>query len=146
MVRVDVVTAKLAELADRIARVRGRVPDTALALAADRDAMELVAFNLMLAVQSCLDIASHLIADEGWPPSPTLGGTFERLHEKAVIGRATAAALGRAAGLRNVVAHGYAGVDPVALYAAATRGAAELEAYASEIAAWLLRNSGPPRQ
>ena len=142
MVRVDVVTAKLVELADRIARVRGRVPDTVEKLAADRDALDLVAFNLMLAVQSCLDIASHLIADEGWPPAPTLGATFERLHEKGVIERATAVALGRAAGLRNVVAHGYAGVDPEAVYAAATRGAADLERFASEIAAWLIPVGG----
>jgi uncharacterized protein YutE (UPF0331/DUF86 family) len=34
-------------------------------LASDRDALDLVAFNLMLAVQAACDPASHLIADEG---------------------------------------------------------------------------------
>ncbi len=66
MVDADLVAARLRELGDRIARVRARVPSRASALADDRDTLELVAFNLMLAVQSCLDIASHLIADERW--------------------------------------------------------------------------------
>jgi uncharacterized protein YutE (UPF0331/DUF86 family) len=107
VVDADLVAARLRELADRIARVRARVPSQASTFAADRDALDLVAFNLMLAVQSCLDIASHLIADEKWPPAATLGEAFERLCEQGVLDRTTAEALRRATGLRNVVAHGY---------------------------------------
>src|ERR1700688_3334004 len=73
MVRADLVAAKLRDLDARLARVRARAPARASALAADGDTFELVAFNLMLAVQSCLDIASYLIADEGRPPALTLG-------------------------------------------------------------------------
>jgi hypothetical protein len=72
MVDLDLIAAKLAELADRVARVRKHRPASAEVLAADRDALDLVSFNLMLAVQSCLDVASHLIADEGWPPARDL--------------------------------------------------------------------------
>jgi uncharacterized protein YutE (UPF0331/DUF86 family) len=90
MVDPDLVAAKLRGLAERIARVRARVPSQASALAADRDTLDLVAFNLMLAVQSCLDIASHLIADERWPPAATLGEAFQRLGERSVLDRTTA--------------------------------------------------------
>jgi len=68
MVDADLVASKLAELADRIARVRGHVRQSSDALSGDRDALEIVSFNLMLAVQTCADMASHLIADERWPP------------------------------------------------------------------------------
>lgn len=47
MVDRDVIAAKLAELADRIERVRGHRPADAEALAADRDAFDLVSFNLL---------------------------------------------------------------------------------------------------
>ncbi len=137
MVNADLVTAKLAELADRMARVRARSPATPEALAADRDALDLVAFNLMLAVQSCLDIASHVIADEGWPPATTLAGAFDRLRERGVLSTDTSDALARAAGLRNVVAHGYAGIDSLRVHAAATQGMAHLEAFAQQVAAWV---------
>jgi hypothetical protein len=46
------MAAKLAELEDRIERVRSHRTATADELAAQRDALDLVAFNLMLSVQS----------------------------------------------------------------------------------------------
>jgi uncharacterized protein YutE (UPF0331/DUF86 family) len=132
----DLVGAKLSELADRVARVRARCPATAAELRGDRDALELVSFNLMLAVQICADIASHVIADEGWPAAATLAASFNRLRDERVLTRETAEALCRAVGLRNVVAHGYAGVDPAMVHAAGTAGVKDLEAFSREIASW----------
>jgi uncharacterized protein YutE (UPF0331/DUF86 family) len=137
MVDANVIVAKLAELADRVSRVRSRAKATPAELAADRDALDIVSFNLMLAVQACLDVASHVISDEGWPPATTLAESFKRLAEHGATSAATAASMGDAAGLRNVVAHGYAGVDPAKVHAAATRGIAEFEAFAREIAGWV---------
>jgi len=42
-------------------------------------------------------------------------------------------------GLRDVVAHGYSGVDVAMVYAAATLGVADLQAFAAEVAGWLSR-------
>jgi uncharacterized protein YutE (UPF0331/DUF86 family) len=136
MVNRDLLAAKLAELSERVARARKHCPATADALRADRDALDLVSFNLMLAVQTCADIASHLIADEGWAAVARLAEAFERLHEHGVIARETAQALGRAVGLRNIVAHGYGGIDAQVVHGAATRGVADLEAFAREVATW----------
>ena len=137
MVDGKLVTSKLAELADRVARARGHAKATAAELAADRDALDLVSFNLMLAVQSCVDVASHVIADEGWPPAGTLAEAFARLAEQGVISEKTKQALTRAVGLRNVGAHGYAGIDPASAHAAVTTGVLDLDAFAVEVAAWL---------
>lgn len=136
MVNRNLLAAKLAELADRVDRVRSRCPETVDELRSDRDALDLVAFNLMLGVQSAVDIASHLIADEGWPAATTLAQGFDRLRDHGVLVPATAAALGRAVGLRNVVAHGYAGVDPALVHAAGTLGVKDLEAFAHEVGSW----------
>ncbi len=78
MVDRDLLTAKLLELQDRTLRVRSKCPATVDELRANRDALDLVSFNLMLAVQSCSDIASHIIADEGWPAAQNLAGGFNR--------------------------------------------------------------------
>jgi uncharacterized protein YutE (UPF0331/DUF86 family) len=106
-------------------------------LARNRDALDIVAFNLMFAVQSCLDVASHIIADEGWPPATTLASAFVQLRDGGVLDHETAEALGRAAGLRNVVAHGYAGIDVEKVHAAATLGLRDLEAFRAEVARWV---------
>jgi uncharacterized protein YutE (UPF0331/DUF86 family) len=130
----DLLAAKLAELEDRIMRVRQTCPQTLDALRADRNALE---------VQSCADIASHLIADEGWPTAVNLASGFNRLRDEGVITPATAAALCRAVGLRNVVAHGYAGVNPAMVHAAAMHGLPDLETFAREVAAWSAQRQDP---
>jgi uncharacterized protein YutE (UPF0331/DUF86 family) len=137
MVDRDLIAAKLAELADRVARIRAKCPATEDDFRNDRDALDVVSFNLMLALQSCADIASHIIADERWPVATNLAGGFNRLRDQGVITPGTAYALCRAVGLRNVVAHGYAGINPSMVYHAAVNGVADLDAFAKEVAAWV---------
>lgn len=138
----DLIAAKLTELSDRVARVTSKCPSTVDELRDDRDALDVVSFNLMLAVQSCADIASHIIADEGWPTASNLAGGFNRLRDEAVISADTAVALCRAVGLRNVVAHGYAGINPTMVHDAAIKCVADLEAFAREVAAWIVPTKG----
>jgi uncharacterized protein YutE (UPF0331/DUF86 family) len=139
MVDRDLVASKLGELAEHVARVRTRRTASAEDLRRDRDALDLISFNLMLAVQACADVASHVISDEGWPPATSLGAAFERLRDRSVISGPVCDALVRAVGLRNVIAHGCAGVRPEMVHAAATIGLADLEAFAREVATWAQR-------
>lgn len=142
MVRLEIVQRKLAELDDRVARVRAHRRASRDELASDRDALDLVAFNLMLAVQAACDLAAHLIADEGWTAPPSVAECFHQLAEHQVISAATAAALRRAVGFRNIVAHGYAGIDIAATHAASTAGLDDLDRFAREVATWLARRPG----
>ena len=142
MVQLEIMQRKLAELDARVARVRAHRRPSAAELASDRDALDLVAFNLMLAVQAACDLATHLIADEGWTAPATAAESFLRLAEHQVIPAKTAAALRRAVGFRNVVAHGYAGIDVAAAHAASTAGVDDLDGFAREVATWLLSRPG----
>ena len=136
MVNRNLLSSKLAELADRVNRIRSLGPLSVQELTANRDAFELASFNLMLAVQICADVAAHLIADEGWPAAKNLAEAFTRLEEQGLLQISVAQALRKAVGLRNVVAHGYARVDPAAIHAAATGGLVDLEAFSQAVASW----------
>src|SRR5262245_1834615 len=136
MVNRTLLSIKLSELADRLGQVRRHRKPGVEELKHDRDAAELVAFNLLLAVQTCVDIASHCIADEGWPVAKSIGESFTRLEEHGVIPASLAEALRRGTGLRNWIAHGYAGVDLALVHRAATDGLNDLEAFARAIAQW----------
>lgn len=59
-----------------------------------------------------------------------------------MIAPKTAASLCRAVDLRNVVAHGHAGVNPAVVHAAAQSGVIDLEAFARDVAEWLGRREG----
>lgn len=140
MVDVNVVTGKLRELADLISRVESHRPADAETLANDRDARDLVSYNLALAVQACLDIASHLISDEAWEASTTAAESFQTLARHQVISGELAAVLGQAAGLRNILVHGYSKAVPARIHAAATTGLADLERFGQEVSAWMARS------
>ncbi len=139
MVDQNVVTAKLRELSERMDRVRTHTPSDVSDLEEDQDALDLISFNLMLSVQSCLDLATHVISEESLPPAENAAEAFQRLAERSFISKATAKALASAAGLRNVVAHGYAGVVPQKIYDAAVHGLADLERFSREVSAWVAR-------
>lgn len=137
MVKKDLVAAKLVELAQRVARAAARLPASGSELERDADALDIVSFNLMLAVQLCADIASHIVADEGLVPARSLGEGFGRLAEHAVLSSRTAEQLKKAVGLRNVVAHGYGQVDAASVFAAGSAGLEDLRAFSREVSTWL---------
>lgn len=74
----------------------------------DRD---LAVFYLFLAIQECLDLAAHWVADAGWGAPDDAASTFETLAARSAITPELAMPLRQAAGLRNRIAHGYALLD-----------------------------------
>lgn len=140
MIALSVIAAKLADIEERLAMVRKHRLDEASRYASLPEARDLVAFNLMLAVQSAADLASHIISDEGLAPPRTVAEGFERMAQHGIIPQELAGGLQRAVGFRNVVAHGYARMNLDVLHAAAMRGAADLEQFVTVLAQWTASN------
>ena len=76
--------------------------------------------NLFIAIQACLALAAHWLADEGWDVPQRYGEIFLALADHDVIARPLALRLVAAAGLRNLVAHQYGALDWARLYATAS--------------------------
>ena len=111
MVRRDVAGAHLARATtwlDDSERLFGQPPAEFVEATKDRD---LAIFYLFLAIQECIDLAAHWVADEGWSPPDDAGSTFDVLARRGAIDRDAAEQLRLAAGLRNRIAHGYALLD-----------------------------------
>jgi uncharacterized protein YutE (UPF0331/DUF86 family)/predicted nucleotidyltransferase len=111
MVRPDVAGARVARARawlEDAAALLGRTPEE---FVADTRGRDLALFYLLLAIQECIDLAAHWVADEGWAPPDDAGSTFDVLADRGAIGREVADALRGAAGLRNRIAHGYAMLD-----------------------------------
>ena len=67
--------------------------------------------HLQVAIQAAIDVANHIVSeDSAWTPED-YGSTFTLLAQMGVIDRQLAERLKRAAGLRNVIVHGYVDVD-----------------------------------
>jgi uncharacterized protein YutE (UPF0331/DUF86 family) len=77
----------------------------------DVKSRDLATFYLFLAIQECIDLAAHWVADAGWTVPDEAGSTFELLADQEALEHDLAAALRGAVGLRNRIAHGYASVN-----------------------------------
>jgi uncharacterized protein YutE (UPF0331/DUF86 family) len=83
-----------------------------------------------LAVECCLDLANHLIADRGWPTPDTYRDAFRTLHLEGVIDEDLATSMAGWAGLRNLLVHLYLDVDHALLFEILGRDLDQLEAFA----------------
>ena len=119
MVRLDLVRDKIGRLRETAALLRACLPGQAAAMAASRDVRDLVSFRVYLVMQEAIDLCSHVIADQGWGPVPSLRDHFDLLAEKGVLSSDLAGRLSAGVKLRNLVGHGYAEVDPTKMQAAA---------------------------
>ena len=136
MVDRPLVAAKIAVVRDALARVRAVLPATRQAFAADRTAREVVVLNLFVAIQACLDLAGHWLADEGWEVPRQYADLFAALAEHDIISPDLSRRLAAAAGLRNLVAHQYGILDWERIHAIASSAElVDLEDFCATIAA-----------
>ena len=133
MVRREVVAAK-------VGRARAWLNDAALPLLgseeaylADPQRRDLALFYLFLAIQECIDLAAHWVADAGWSEPDDAGSAFDVLAERGAIDGGTATTLRAAAGLRNRIAHGYAMLDYARVHREAQDGVPALRAFLAAI-------------
>lgn len=98
-----------------------------------------VEHTLQIAIQTCLDIAAHIISGEGWREFTDYRDAFTVLAENGVVDKESLKTLHRMAQFRNLIVHHYARVEPAQVYGILIRGVADLEEFARAIASWLAR-------
>jgi uncharacterized protein YutE (UPF0331/DUF86 family) len=76
---------------------------------------------LQLSIQICIDIGAHLIAERGLDQPTDYRGVFRSLVDAGVLDAQVGQRLGAAAGLRNLLVHGYADLDDTVVWQALGR-------------------------
>ncbi len=128
---------KLEALRHCLGRVRERRPASASMLAADEDLQDVLVLNLSRAVQLCVDIAAHRLADSKQPVPATMGETFTTLAASGALEADLARRLRRAVGFRNIAVHNYEAIDWDIVFALTGESLADFEQFASQVSAGL---------
>ena len=110
------------------------MPATPAELADDWDTQDILVLNLTRAVQLCVDIALHLLAEEESPPPETMGKVFERLAQLGIISNELAQRLKKAVGFRNIAVHSYEEIDWNIVHAIASRHLEDFGEFAAAVA------------
>lgn len=132
MVDLDRLHQRLELLADYLRELR-RLRDLPVAEYLRHEAYA-GRYLVQVAAQTCIDLANHVIASEGWRAPRDFGDSFSVLHECGVIDDALAGRLRGLAGLRNRLVHVYDEIDDVRVHEALTAGLADLDAFATAVA------------
>ena len=114
----EVLARKVARVMDKLQRIAEVGPGSLDQMRQDRSRRDLLAFYLALAVEDCIDIAEHVIAEHGWGAPDSYGEAFRLLAQHGVLSSSLAELMVQAAGMRNAILHEYEGIDWTRVHAA----------------------------
>lgn len=133
MVDPEVFDRRLAKLEVLISDLRGLATTPVDEFTSSRALQAQAERWAQVAVETCIDLANHIIADRGLPTPGTYREAFSVLSEHGVLEVDLAEQMATWAGLRNLLVHMYLDVDPARLHAIITTELGRLEAFAAAV-------------
>lgn len=112
MVDRDLILRKLADLELYVSQVSEYRDITVEQYRRDWKTQRIVERTLQMAIETCADIANHVIADRGLRVPATYAEAFEVLAEAGLLDVGLREAMIRMSQFRNVIVHQYAEVNP----------------------------------
>lgn len=107
----DLLRRKVAELTEYVTQVSEYHDLTVERYRADWKTQRIVERTLQMAIEVCLDVASHIVADRALPAPFTYGETFETLVPAGLLSPGLGRVMVEMTGFRNIGAHEYARID-----------------------------------
>lgn len=106
----------------------------------DVDIHDLIVFRLQQAIETAIDIATHIIASSNAPRKETAKDAFAFLGQKKIINKNLSIKMGQAADFRNRVVHGYNDFDFKLLFKDYKKDLKDLRQFGAEILRYLTGN------
>ena len=99
----------------------------------DLDRQESVLFNLQMAIQNCIDIAAHIVSEEGYGVPGSSNELFYMLEENDFLEKTLTEKMIQAIGLRNLIAHEYGTLDLEQIHRISKENINDLDAFIKSI-------------
>ena len=137
MVDRDLLRRKLAELAEYVTQASEYRDLTVERYRADWKTQRIVERTLQMAIEACLDVASHVLADRGLRAPSTYAETFEILVQAGLMSPGLGRVLVEMIGFRNVIVHEYARIDADTVIRILRGRLADFRRFETEALRWL---------
>ena len=124
----DVVLAKVAAIQKCLRRIKD-VTDLDPDRLDELDSQDIFVLNLQRAIQSAIDLATHIVASESLGISDTIGGNFVLLEHSKIITRSLSKRMQSMVGFRNIAIHDYQTLDVDILKAILSKNLKDLEEF-----------------
>lgn len=137
MVDRDLIIAKAGSVRRHLKRVEEKRSQDVQDFLKDFDCQDIVSFNLQLAIQNSIDIAAHIISEEGMGVPGSFTEMFYLLEENGYLSKELTEKMVRAVGFRNLLVHEYGKIDLKQVHQIANEHIQDLNKYLLSIFAKL---------
>ncbi len=128
MVDKDVVYAKVGQIQNCLKRIHEKTAGDPARLD-DQDIQDIFVLNLQRAIQTCIDLAAHVVADEGLGLPNDLRENFTLLEKAGFLPADLSKRLQSMVGFRNIAVHEYSTINPEILKSILKNDLRDLEAF-----------------
>ena len=111
MVDKTLILRKLSELDEYHNQIQEYDKITAASYADDWKIQRIVERTLQMMIETCVDIAGHIISDRGYRVPTSYSDAFKVLQEEGIVSAGLLKSLDKMAKFRNIVIHHYDKVD-----------------------------------
>jgi uncharacterized protein YutE (UPF0331/DUF86 family) len=129
----EIIGVKIESLRRCVERIKEKTPATAEILLEDNDLQDIICINLERAVQICVDLASHIVAESDMPAAGSMGESFEQIFELGLISNELAERMKKAVGFRNIAVHAYQEINWKIVYTIITTRLSDFVDYAKAV-------------
>jgi uncharacterized protein YutE (UPF0331/DUF86 family) len=129
MVNLSLIRKKLSQIEEHIRRIKNLPQLNYEEFIKNTVVQDVFLFNITQAIQKCVDIALHIVSDEGWGIPSTQREAFEILYEKGIISQEWLNRLTKMIGFRNRIIHEYEQLDLKIIYEVYKNGIRDIEEF-----------------
>ncbi|MDR7871148.1 MAG: DUF86 domain-containing protein [Tissierellaceae bacterium] len=116
MVNIDVIKQRLNQLSTSLNKIE-KYNEISLEVFLDDDIIQdVVEYNLFIAINMMIDIATHIVVDNNIGNPETLGEAFAILNKEKYLRDDEAKVYRNMVGLRNILSHEYLKIDKMIIY------------------------------
>lgn len=133
MVDRDLVLIKSSSVKRHLSRVIEKSNTDLKTFLKDIDRQESILFNLQMAVQNCIDIAAHIIGEEGFGVPGSTNEMFYLLGENGYLDSELTEKMVKAVGFRNLIVHEYGRIELKQVFDVAKQDIKDLNEYLAAI-------------
>ena len=126
MVDKELILSKASTVKRHCKRISDKINVDVEEFVSDIDRQEIVVFNLQMAIQNCIDIAAHIVSEEGYGVPGSSNEMFYMLEENRLLENHLTEKMVKAIGLRNLIVHEYGTIDLKKIYHLAGKDLADL--------------------
>lgn len=137
MVDKDLILRKLADLDQYLDQISEYRYITVEQYREDWKTQRIVERTLQMTIETCVDIANHVIADREIRVPTTYADAFESLSEAGFLDAAQRDAMIRMTKFRNVIVHDYMRVDPAVVVKILREHLDDLTQFKTAVLSWI---------